>query len=67
MNNQSNQYTTQAHPEEDMDLARLILILWHYKYWIILVTSVATGLGYLLNFGAGLMRHGIVRAVNGLE
>ena len=24
-------------------------------------------LGYLLNFGAGLMKHGIVRAVNGLE
>ena len=63
----NNTNTQPSYPEEDMDLARLILIMFHYKYWIILITTIATGLGYLLNFGAGLMKHGIVRAVNGLE
>ena len=39
----------------------------HKKQLLTYLKLTNTKLGYILNFGAGLMKHGIVRIVNGLS
>ena len=40
---------------------------FHKKQLLTYLRLTGTKLGYILNFGAGLMKEGIIRTVNGLE